>query len=226
VILQSLNVGPPDYLSWPIGDGSPAPTYGQDQPVDIYLYNLEARPESDDGSESGLGSSDSKASSARFKLQVATVNGAGQGDSMENPVAVDDLLQRFSADAIRIYLARHHYRAAWAHDEVALQKASQHAERLDAAMQAVSTGDRPINIRPIQNRFTAAMDNDLDTVKGLATLLNLADEILFRAPNGYSIDDAQVALQKMAAIFGLRLNRELVEESVVDGWNEFRKQVA
>jgi cysteinyl-tRNA synthetase len=104
---------------------------------------------------------------------------------------------------------------------VILEKAAQYAERLDAAMKAISTGDRPLNATPAQNRFVAALDNDLDTRKGVATLLNLADEILFRAPNGYSINDAQDALWQMASVFGLRLNRERPEERVASGWADY-----
>ena len=68
-----------------------------------------------------------------------------------------------------------------------MEKASKCAEKLAAAMEARSTGDRLINLAPIENRFAAAMENDLDTMKGIASLLNLADEIMFRAGNGYQI---------------------------------------
>ena len=70
----------------------------------------------------------------------------------------------------------------------------------------------------------AALDNDLDTRKGVATLLNLADEILFRASNGYTIDDAQGALRQMASVFGLRLGKEGPEERVISGWADYRQR--
>ena len=135
---------------------------------------------------------------------------------------VRDLLQRFSPDALRIYLAQHHYRQPWTYDEVDLKRAAQSAEKIKVAMTAVSTGPQPINLTPALNRFMAAMDNDLDTLKGIATLLNLADEILFRASNGYQIEEAQAALRRMASVFGLRLNEEESEMRVVSGWNKHR----
>ena len=132
-----------------------------------------------------------------------------------NQVLVRDLLQRYSPDVLRIYLAQQHYRDPWQHDEVALKKASRRALKLQAALSAASTGQQAINITPIQNRFTIAMENDLDTAKGIATLLNLADEVLFRAPNGYLLDGAQAALQRMASVFGLQLAGETIAEQIM-----------
>ncbi len=135
------------------------------------------------------------------------------------------LLQTYPTDALRIYLAQHHYRKSWTYDEVVLQKATSFVEKLKAAMSARSTGEQPINITPAQRRFTAVMDNDLDTSKGIATLLNLADEILFRASNGYRIEEAQAALQGMAAVFGLNVaEEETAADNITDGWNAFRQQ--
>jgi hypothetical protein len=53
---------------------------------------------------------------------------------------------------------------------------------------------------------------------------NLADEILFRAPNGYQIDEAQALLRELAAIFGLRLDAEQAEAKVLMGWHEHKQQ--
>jgi L-cysteine:1D-myo-inositol 2-amino-2-deoxy-alpha-D-glucopyranoside ligase len=162
----------------------------------------------------------------RFWLHTAMVKKDGQkmGKSLGNLVLISDLLQRHSPDALRIYLAQHHYRQPWTHDKVALGKAAKGVEKIKAALTAVSTGSQSLNITPIQNRFIATMDNDLDTGKGIATLLNLADEILFRAPNGYRIDEAQIALQRMASVFGLQLNEERADEQVVTGWNNHRRR--
>lgn len=159
---------------------------------------------------------------ARFWLHTAMVAHEDEkmSKSLGNLVMVRDLLQRYPADALRLYLAQHHYRQPWTYDEVALGKAAQAAEKLKAAMTAVSSGETVINTQPAQNRFTAVMDNDLDTSKGIATLLNLADEILFRAPNGYQVDEAKAVLRRLAAIFGLRLDAEQAEAQVIMGWHE------
>lgn len=156
---------------------------------------------------------------ARFGLDAPPEREPPTSPTQQSPVLVRDLLRRYSPDVLRIYLAQHHYQRPWTHDEVLLEKASRYAEKLHAAMTAVSSGEQPINLKPVQNRFTAVMDNDLDTRKGIATLLNLADEILFRAPNGYTVTAAQSTLQQLASVFGLRLDAEPVDETTnTGGW--------
>ncbi len=145
--------------------------------------------------------------------------------SQEKPVMVSDLRQRYTPDDIRLYLAQHHYRRPWSYDEVMLQKAAQYVGKLKAALTAVSSGEQPINVIPALKRFNAALDNDLDTSKGIATLLNLADEILFRAPNGYRVDETQAALQKMASVFGLRLLPNGNDRHHLDGWQKLDRRL-
>lgn len=163
---------------------------------------------------------------ARFWLHTAMVKHEGEkmSKSLGNLVMVRDLLQRYSADALRLYLAQHHYRQAWSYDEASLARADQRVGKLKAALMAVGTGREPINLTPAKNRFAAAMDKDLDTLKGIATLLNVADEILFRAPNGYRVNEAQALLRQLSAVFGLRLDAETPEKDVVAGWDEHRQQ--
>lgn len=162
----------------------------------------------------------------RVWLPLAPVNQNGKrmAASRENRVMVPDLLQRYSADVIRVYLANHHYRRPWEHNEVKLEKAAQYVEKFKAALTAVSSGKRPINVTPAQKRFTAAMDNDLDTRKAIATLLNLADEILFRADNGYRIDQAQGAFQQMSSVFGLRLLSNGNDSHINNGWHKLNQR--
>lgn len=144
----------------------------------------------------------------------------------EQPISLTQLLQTYSAHTLRTCLLQHHYRQPWTFDEVMLQKADLFVEKLKAAMNVRSTGEQPINMTPVQKRFTAVMNNDLDTSKALATLLNLADEILFRAPNGYRVTNAQSDLQHMAAVFGVYLDAETaVPEEMATGWNHLRQQL-
>ena len=95
---------------------------------------------------------------------------------------------------------------------------------IPAAMTAVSRGQTPINSTPAQNRFEAALDNDLNTLGGIAALLNLADEIILKAPGGYDVAAAQEKLRQMGAVFGLRLDAETAEERVIMGWDNHLRQ--
>ena len=98
--------------------------------------------------------------------------------------------------------------------------------KLQAAMNAISTGITPLNIKPTTRRFMAALNKDFNTVKALATLLNLADEIIFRASNGYKIDVAQKQLQKWASILGIQLdNLSASDNTLDDGWQAYQAQL-
>jgi len=218
--MRSLNVRPPDHSLESIDDYMAMFARYPEQSIDLCM-NSEQSPFGCDSAQTGL--AESQAPPIRFRIQVATIDHVESIDSRWSMGTLGDMLGYFSADAIRVYMAQHHYRSPWAHDEVILEKAAQYSERLKAAMEAIGTGDRPLNTTPARNRFMAALDNDLDTRKGTATLLNLADEILFRAPNGYSINDAQDALRQMASVFGLRLDKERPEERVVSGWADYRQ---
>ncbi|MGQ9683036.1 MAG: class I tRNA ligase family protein, partial [Anaerolineae bacterium] len=56
---------------------------------------------------------------ARFWLHTGLVcyRGAKMSKSLGNLILVGDLLQRYDPDALRLYLASHHYRQPWCHDD-------------------------------------------------------------------------------------------------------------
>lgn len=233
VLWQAQQPGEPAWQS-PWGNGRPGwhiecstmINYFLGQPLDIHMGGSDLLFPHHECEMAQVESISHEASFVRFWLHTAMVEHEGQkmGKSLGNLVMVRDLLQHYSPDALRIYLALQHYRQPWAYDELALRKAARFAEKLHAAMTAVSTGSQVLNVTPAINRFTAVMDNDLDTIKGIATLLNLADEIIFRAPNGYSVDDAQAALRRLGSIFGLRFGEELADPQIIDGWNGHSQQ--
>lgn len=216
--MRLLNVRPPEYILGPADQQL-------EHSIDILVTGPGSSPVRDDDPDTAK--TDNQVPPARFRLQTATVKQARPetNDIVASPMMAEEMLQHFTADALRIYLGQHHYRSPWAHDQIRLEKAAQHAEKLRAAMKAKSTGDQLLNLATVRKRFQAALDNDLDTVKAIATLLNLADEILFRAPNDYRVDEAQMALRQMAAVFGLRLDRELPEGRVVTGWRAYQERI-
>ncbi len=146
---------------------------------------------------------------AQFWLQLAPVIRLQPqtGEKSNKQIQLQEFLKYSSPNALRIYFAQQHYRRAWRFDEVALRRAGQYSGKLNAAMQAVSSGDLPINLAPVHRRFAKALEEDFNTLKGVASLLNLADEILFRARNGYFIDEAQIKLQHLASILGLNVKQ-------------------
>jgi L-cysteine:1D-myo-inositol 2-amino-2-deoxy-alpha-D-glucopyranoside ligase len=157
----------------------------------------------------------------RTWMHVAMVRHGGEkmSKSLGNLVLVESLLRRFPADALRWYLASHHYREAWDFEErdlVAAETAA--AETRRAASMAVAAGLESA-AAPWDLRFQAAMEDDLRTDHALGVLAELAERI---AEDGLGTG-AQLVLRRLAAILGLRLDGE-PEERVRIGWEALRRR--
>ena len=159
----------------------------------------------------------------RFWMYAGTVylGAEKMSKSLGNLILVRDLLKRYSADAVRLYLAREHYRTPLVYDERQLAEAEEQVRRLRGAVQATPLsgvgaargGARsalgagtPSAARAgdgeFRARFEAAMDADLDTPRAADVLLELAATIESDREGG----DAQAALLvELAEVLGLRL---------------------
>ena len=168
---------------------------------------------------------------SRFWMHTAMVRYQGEkmSKSLGNLIMVDDLLEKYSADAIRLYLANQHYREAWSYDEKALEESQELYVKIWEAKAVIGGKGDPLDSAAAWASFTSAMDNDLDTHEARRTLTGLADEILEGALAGRSVDDAQKALKEMSTVLGLQLGSG-PEERVVSGWDryleEFRQPAA
>jgi cysteinyl-tRNA synthetase len=156
----------------------------------------------------------------RYWMHIAMVHHEGEkmSKSLGNLVMVRDLLKDWSADLIRIYLAMHHYRQVWSHDESELNNASQMEQKLLAALKAKSGQGDSLDTRPCRDAFLAAMDDDLDTHRALRSLEELAERILAAAANRIDVDKAQSTLRTLGRVFGLRLDAPSPDPRVVSGW--------
>lgn len=156
----------------------------------------------------------------RYWMHTAMVGYQGEkmSKSLGNLVMVSDLLQEYSPDALRLYLAAHHYRMAWAYEEDDLKKYQQTAERLKQAASVESGRDGVFDPAGFEARFIESMENDLDTPGAVIALEVLADGILEAAANRQDVNQAQDALRKYGSVIGLTLGAEAPEERVVAGW--------
>jgi len=167
---------------------------------------------------------------ARFWLHVAMVEyeGAKMSKSLGNLVMVSDVLQRITADALRVYLAQHHYRTVWGFDEKELVKASMVAQKLRTAAQttaqATKSQGQALDGTPFQAEFARALDDDLDTPSALQTLTALAEAILTHTTARQPSSEAQSALQTMGKVLGLQLEDKTPEERVMTGWQRHLAQ--
>lgn len=161
----------------------------------------------------------------RFWMHAAMVYHEGEkmSKSLGNLIMIRDLLKSWSPDAIRLYLASHHYRQSWSYDAGDLARAEDKAGRLLAATIAPS-GPRPLPVAvsaaldDAQTRLLAALDTDLDAPAALAALDDYAACLLDAGPD-HDRAAAQSVLRRLAAIFGLRLDADQPEARVLAGWD-------
>jgi cysteinyl-tRNA synthetase len=131
--------------------------------------------------------------------------------STGNLVSIKDALDRFSSDAIRLFILSSHYRSPLTYSEEALEASERGAERLRWALTHRTNADEGVailNAEPFEQKFAEAMDDDFNTAQAIAVLFELAKEINRGAEKGLHIAEAQHTLLKLAGILGLTLKEK------------------
>ena len=129
--------------------------------------------------------------------------------SLGNLVTIKEVLTRYSADAIRIFVLGSHYRGPLTYSEEALEAAERGVERLrwtasDERATGKKTGDG-LDTEPYRQRFIEAMDDDFGTAQAIATLFDLAREINRAYEAGYDAPGARDTLRELSGVLGLTL---------------------
>ncbi len=126
--------------------------------------------------------------------------------SLGNFVPIAEALERWSADAIRLWILTSHYRTPLTYTDEALLSAKRASERLRLAARASVAGDgAQVDAQPFRQQFTEAMDDDLNSPRALAALFDLTHEINRGRDEGRAVGDAQAALLELADVLGLAL---------------------
>jgi cysteinyl-tRNA synthetase len=159
----------------------------------------------------------------RYWVHTAMVRHEGEkmSKSLGNLVMVDDLLEEWTPDTLRLYLASHHYRDAWSHNVEEIRQAAELSEKLKSAASVWDGQSEPLDAAPQRAAFLDAMDDDLNTPTAIIHLELLAEAILEAAGDGRSVAAAQETLTSLGQILGLRLNAQEPEETVVERWSEY-----
>jgi L-cysteine:1D-myo-inositol 2-amino-2-deoxy-alpha-D-glucopyranoside ligase len=157
---------------------------------------------------------------ARTWMHIAMVEHDGEkmSKSLGNMVYIHTLLDGWSPNAIRLYLASHHYREAWSYSERDLEVAANWAEALRRAVQDRQGSGKELETHETENAFAAAMENDLNSPEAIKVLLELSQEIKSADEAGHAVGAAQDTLDELAGTLGLRLTPGPPSSSVVDGW--------
>jgi cysteinyl-tRNA synthetase len=128
--------------------------------------------------------------------------------SVGNLITIREALEKYSTDAIRIFVLGSQYRSSLTYSVEALEAAERGAERLRQAAYSEGRGEKleeKINIRPYRQKFIEAMDEDFGTPQALATLFDLARDINRLSDEGYSVAQGQQLLSELAGVLGLTL---------------------
>jgi L-cysteine:1D-myo-inositol 2-amino-2-deoxy-alpha-D-glucopyranoside ligase len=154
--------------------------------------------------------------------QSEALNGEHDGEKMSkslgNMIYVHALLDGWSPNAIRLFLASHHYRETWSYSEHDLEIAGSWADTLRRAVQDKQGTGKELETHEAENAFAAAMDNDLDSPEAIKGLMALGQEIESADKAGRAVGAAQDVLEELAGILGLRLTPGPPPSSIVEGW--------
>ncbi len=144
-------------------------------------------------------------------------DGEKMSKSLGNFVTVEDALERWSPDAIRVFALSSQYRTPNNLTNEALDAAGRAVDRLATALEAKNTAERgapSVDASEARARFIDALEDDLNTAQALAAMFDLARAINRGRDEGLDIGAAQHVLYELAWVLGLRLERESLAQAV------------
>ena len=129
--------------------------------------------------------------------------------SLGNLITIKEALEKYGADAIRIFILNSHYRSPLTYSEEALEAAVSGVERLVRVLSRDdSTGGEgeALDAEPYREQFIEAMDDDFNTAQALGVVFDLARAINQAGDSGISFVKAQGLLSGLAGnVMGLKL---------------------
>jgi cysteinyl-tRNA synthetase len=128
--------------------------------------------------------------------------------SLGNLVTIREGLDRYGADAMRLFILSSSYRGPLTYSEEAIEAARKGAERLRAAYQgqgseAPGASPAPIDTAAFRRSFTEAMDDDFNTAQAIAVLFDLARELNRAREAGQCAPLARDLLLELGGVMGL-----------------------
>ena len=124
--------------------------------------------------------------------------------SLGNLVSVEEALENYSPDAIRLYFLSSHYRSPLSYTDEGCDAMERSADRLrNVLREQVDSKGAPMDPAPFQEQFLEGMDDDLNTPKALAAMFDLSHEMNRQRDSGNSISAAQDCLRHLGSLLGL-----------------------
>ena len=131
------------------------------------------------------------------------LGGDKMSKSLGNLVSVEEALERFSPDAIRLYFLSSHYRSPLSYTDEGCAGMERSLDRLRHALDRDGGNGESLDAETYRRQFFEAMDDDLNTPRALAALFDLAREINRCSDAGQSVSAAQDSLRHLGGILGL-----------------------
>ena len=127
--------------------------------------------------------------------------------SLGNLITVKQALERYSPDAIRLFILGSHYRSPLTYSEETLKAAEVGMERLRQATRdgGGSGGKAILDAEPFKRRFIDSMDDDFNTAQAAAVLFDLVREINRAREENFDVADARNTLVELAKVLGFTL---------------------
>ncbi|MDQ3167961.1 MAG: cysteine--tRNA ligase [Chloroflexota bacterium] len=147
---------------------------------------------------------------SRVWMHAAMVayQGEKMSKSLGNLVRVNDVLASYPADALRLYLMAHHYRAPWEYVDDEIDTWDGVRRDLVEASEFTTFGrDIVVDVSSERERFYNAMSEDLDTPAAIEALRGVA-QVILESPEDEDSRDAQDTLRELADIVGLTFDGE------------------
>lgn len=136
------------------------------------------------------------------------LGGEKMSKSFGEVIGIDEVLERYGSDALRMFVISSHYRSPVTYSIDALEAARVGVARLRTAAfvePVASPAGEPLDASDTRRRFIEAMDDDLNSPQALATLFFLAREINRNRDEGRSVTDAQGTLRELSEVLGFTL---------------------
>ena len=135
------------------------------------------------------------------------MGGEKMSKSLGNIITVREGLDRYGADALRLFILTSHYRSPLSYSEDGLEAAKRGAERLRKALSSDGSSSGPIlEADTHRRRFLDAMDDNLNTAAALAALFDLGRDINRGRNDDMDVKGAQSILRELAGVLGLTMH--------------------
>ncbi|MBI4287943.1 MAG: cysteine--tRNA ligase [Chloroflexi bacterium] len=149
--------------------------------------------------------------------------------SLGNLVTVEEILRKFTPDALRLFVLGSHYRGPLTFSEAGLEAAERGVDRLRVAMEGGAPGGDSDLEATYRRRFTEVMDDDFNAAQAVGALFDLARDINRKKEQGLGTKGLQSLLKELGAVLGLtlkKLEKSVDTQSIIELVAEIRSKVS